>query len=391
MFFEAELLIDPSDVTDLEAPPRPRLRRLLDMLTGGWREATSDQELLVGAVLLHCLQGGLEAAGVDDMVRVYRDGALLYHDQRGQPADLKVAIEQVQPPGRGYDELRMVLQHQDEQLSYVIDLHVCRVYPEDGIPIRGLVHGFVRDLDARAMAMGRGQDLLGALTDAMRGRLPHRSTFDGKGAVPPAFSQTVASLADALRRALPGARISHHERPVFMLPRQRWTDPSQLPGREEADALAPFSGDPGFREMTFYAHLLAPLCRAQDLSLEHVLFVDEAGRPIFRVGDEPLVAGRLRALEPGQPLDVMPSLDVVVFTGHDRDAETRKNGLVPEGTERAGLAARLALRAHEQRTLSGYVPVTAKRARASAGRTLGNQVRGASDWDSYFVVVEGMH
>lgn len=381
MYFEAEILIDPTDVAGLEVPPRPRLRRLLSALRGGWRAATNDQELLVGAVLLQCLRQGLETAGVDDIVRIGRDGELVFHDEQGRPGDLAEAVDGVPTKGgQGFDELRMVMQHHDDELSYVVDLHVARVYPVDGIPIRGYVHGFWRELDATAVPLGRGGDLVSAITDRLRERMLVSPSFDGKDEVPPRFSSTVASLVAAFQQVLPGAKVSSVERVAMLMPRRRITDPAQLPGRVEPDAMAPFSGDPGFAAMVFYAHHWGVTCRAHEVSLRHILIADEAGRPLARVGDEPLGCRRLLALEPGQAFDTMPSLDSLVFTGHDRDAEVREHGLVPPNVERSGLEARLALRQHEMRTLSGYVPTPTPRARATAGSTLGAEVRAAAEW-----------
>ncbi len=381
MYFEAEILIDPSDIASLEVPPRSRLRRLLTALTGGWQEVSNDQELLVGAVLLQCLQEGLLAAGIDDIVRLGRDGELLYHDQRGRAGDLDAAVAQAQAPsGTGFEQLRMVMQHSDEALHLIVDLHVSRVYPADGIPIRGYVHGFMRELDLRRMALGRGGDAKALLTDALRTRLMQSPVLDGHRSVPAGFKAAAARIADALQQALPGARVSHHARALMMMPRQVYGDPAQLTVREEPDAMAPFLCDPGFREIAFYAYQWGSLCHAHELRLRHILLVDEAGRPIVGVGDEPLMARKMPALVPGQRFESMPSHDVVFFTGHDRDAEVRGAQLVPLDAERSGLDARLLLREHEQRTLSGYVPVATPRSRATAGSTLGAEVRAAGSW-----------
>jgi len=373
-------------VTSLEVPPRSRLRRLLTALTGGWQEVSNDQELLVGAVLLQCLQEGLVAAGVDDIVRLGRDGELLYHDQRGQAADLDAAMAQAQAPrGAGFEQLRMVMQHQDDALHLIVDLHISRVYPADGIPIRGYVHGFMREFDMRSMPMGRGGDPKATLTDALRTRLMQSGVLDGHQSIPAGFTATVARLAGALQQALPGARVSHHARAVMVMPRQVYGDPSQLPARDEPDAMAPFLGDPGFREIVFHAYQWGSLCHAHELRLRHLLLVDEAGRPVVGIGDEPLTARQMPALVPGQPFESMPSHDVVFFTGHDRDAEVRGAQLVPQDAKRSGLDARLQLREHEQRTLSGYVPVVTPRSRATAGSTLGAEVRAAGSWKIDFM------
>ncbi len=144
--------------------------------------------------------------------------------------------------------------------------------------------------------------------------------------------------------------------------------------------MAPFLGDPGFRELTFYAHKWGALCHAHAISLRHMLLVDEAGRPVVRIGDEPLAAQQMDALVPGRAFESMPSHDVVIFTGHDRDAQVRASQLVPSDADRSGLTARLLLREHELRTLSGYVPHVTPRARATAGSTLSAEVRAAAEW-----------
>ena len=80
--------------------------------------------------------------------------------------------------------------------------------------------------------MGRGGNSYTALTDAIRTQLMRTPEFDGKRAIPERFTATVARLAEALEGALPGSRVSHHERPVMLMP-HRYGPARQYLGDED--------------------------------------------------------------------------------------------------------------------------------------------------------------
>ncbi len=342
MYLEASLFLAFDEATDVVRIPRPTVGgRLLQVLSLGLVGQTWERERVGAADLLRELAAGVRDAGVTDLVSASIDGVERYRDEIGKDGDLAPVLEQLAADARtaGSDFanlVELVATWGDDVGTYVIQILTRRTHPIDTPPIQVRVYALAAQLDARQVGAGyRGAR---SVSLAVRDRVIERLFRDKTPrAVLGPLGEGLERLCDRLERGL-RARLHTHASDAIVLacmvrPRQTLALELVQPAGGPLDP-ALFRPHPGFREATYYLRVWGDAMTQARATLRRTLVVDERGRPILHVGDEPLDLSETDALRPGLDLaSLQGPLDLAWFAGNDYEDALRAAGCLQPSAE----------------------------------------------------------
>ncbi|MEZ4426585.1 MAG: hypothetical protein R3A51_02700 [Nannocystaceae bacterium] len=327
MYFTSDLVIDPSQLTELKkVKPTRSFARLFYYLTAGQVAEREEHETFTAVSILEQINTALRSVGVTNIIRLSRDDQDLYLDAVGRQDDLPEVMAAVASgagagEGATFSILRLVVERRDAALKHLIVVQVDRVHRPGVYPLRVTVHGLIRGL-------GEGEDEVRArLAAALATQERHDALVAERRALHLEF---VAALAAALRQQIGVDDLEVTTRAQIIRPRRPVTAIAEL---HHADKPL-FHGHVGVDAALFYAWLWAETCCARDLTCRAFTLVDESGRPILEVGETGFRAGQWATLNPEEPFEAPLAGDLRYFTGHDYERELVESGCVeaPPGT-----------------------------------------------------------
>ena len=369
MLYEAELLLSSNALLSLEPFDASGLARLTTYFGFTTRLADQRRERLAAA-LAHVLDA-LQACGIDDAVFATRDGVPCFVDREGAPADLAEISTQVSEGPVDYEVLHLFARetfHEDahhgavdpyrgegtnerHELELAVDVEFHRVIPFDGYPLRLRVHGLIKQLRARADEPW--DELERRTASYIHTRFPTRS-IHGHDDIPEEFHRRVERLSQALSLKFGAENLDSAQRSAIVVPRTpRQGSLEELPAPLGASSFATLPGleDP-LRYLFAWPQVHAGISYAQ------VLVLDGRGQRLLATGTTPVLATGAgqgsgdtpeNTLAPGVPPLHLPVPDILAFSGHEWDAEARRELVIARGTSCEGLEGDAALIAHERR------------------------------------------
>ncbi|MEM6990372.1 MAG: hypothetical protein AAF721_07745 [Myxococcota bacterium] len=341
--------------------------RVLHWLTLGRASQIWERESFEPEEIVARLTRALAAAGIDDVVSVSADDEVVYYDERRVDEDMQLAMERLRSAAAdqtdGPARIEVVAEHFTDDAHFVIQLVGDRVHPLDTPPIRLRVFALFRDLN---LTHAGDVGYRGAATPerAMRQRMLT------KLGTPDAYQHSVESLraamlpfCESLERALREHLETHpaqaYTRCSVVRPRNDAT-PQNVPTRSGLENAPLFRGYPGHREATYYLRVWLKLLQLADAEVRRTLFVDEGGRPIFHIQDEPVRVAKSAALTSGGDItDALGVVDALYFAGNDYESELRAGLRIPTSDAPAGEAAWELIRAREIGVKHIYLGLTA--------------------------------
>lgn len=384
MLYEAELFISSRALLSLEPRDASALARLATYF--GFTTRLAEQRQFRLAVALERVLAALQACGIDDAVFASRDGKPCFVDRVGEPEDLDELSEQAGDGTVDFDLLRLFVREDDSevgdaspdpyrsngtserpQLQLAVDVEFHRVVPPDGYPLRLRIHGLLIEL--RAGADEPWEDLAMRTASYIERRFPTRR-IHGHDHVPEEFRRRVDTIVAALSAKFGGDRIDLALRSAIVVPRHpRMSALEELPVPLAPGSFARLPGlEPALRYLFAWPEVHA------GVAYEQMLILDGRGRRMIATGPTPVVAtgpsqtlgargamprdalhhGLLgdmpeNTLAPGcAPLHI-PAPDLLAFSGHEWDAEARRELVLPRGASCEGLDGVAAMSTHERR------------------------------------------
>ncbi|PRQ08374.1 hypothetical protein [Enhygromyxa salina] len=360
MLYEAELYLSSAALQCLEPREAGALARLSTFF--GFTTQLAEQRRLRLAAALERVLGALRARGIDDAVFGSRDGAACFVDRVGVAEDIDALSEQASEAPVDFDCLRLFVREatrddseaaifdpyrgeiatERPQLQLAVDVEIHRLIPLDGYPLRLRVHGLIAELNSPA---DEPWDTLAQRTaHYIERRFPTRRVH-GHEHVPEEFQRRVESLARSLCREFDTERIDLTLRSAMVLPRHpRMGTLEELPA---ALAAGSFARLPGLEAPLRYAFAWPEVHAG--LSYEQMLVLDGRGRRMLATGPTAVTASE-DSLAVGHPPLHLPVPDLLAFSGHEWDAEARRELLLAPGAPCEGLDGDAALNSHERRT-----------------------------------------
>ena len=368
MLYESELFFSSRMLLGLEPAGANALTRLSTFF--GFTTRLAEQRRARLAAALDRVLASLRACGIDDAVVASRDGRACFVDREGTPADIASLGEQANEARIDFDVLHLFVReahqpehdtgadpyrgegtHERPELELAVDVELHRVVPFDGYPLRLKVHGLIREL--RSGPEESWDELRERSARYIRRTWPSVSVH-GHEHLPEEFRWRVDALATELSQRFASDQFDRADRSAIVVPRTpRQGSLEELPAPLGAGSFASLPGlDDPLRYLFAWpeAHV--------GLGYEQMLVLDGRGRRMLATGPTRVVAtgpnpagGDMpeNTLAPGHAPLHFPVPDLLIFSGHEWDAEVRRERLIPRGGSCEGLEGCAALIAHERR------------------------------------------
>ena len=147
----SHLFIDPSQITEIKRKaPTKAFGRLASVLTRGLTSPNEERETFCALILLQEVNVVMRAVGIDDIVRLSKDGVAVYEDVQGRQGDLKEAMEAFaakvsKESAQVFETLEIVLNHKAIDIDYRISINIKRIHPVGEYPISIVIDGVLTD------------------------------------------------------------------------------------------------------------------------------------------------------------------------------------------------------------------------------------------------------
>ncbi|MEP5339186.1 MAG: hypothetical protein ABJL44_16390 [Algibacter sp.] len=152
MYLENRITIDPSQLTKIERiKPTKAFKKLLFSLTNGVISDKEERETFNTIAILQQINATLRSLGITNIIKISHDDIIFYLDEKGEKDDLKFALDKYEieindAMSIHFKTLELVLEHEDENFKYIIEIiitknHKVGVYPIE-IKTTGLFKNF---------------------------------------------------------------------------------------------------------------------------------------------------------------------------------------------------------------------------------------------------------
>ena len=322
MYLRATVAVDPSRMTQVQrTKPTKAFAQMLHYMTLGAATPREEIETFTAVSVLQSLNRAFRELGVNDVVRLSKDDTLFYLDNEGRRDDLQEAFAHFQEkhpktPLKPFEQLHLVLEHQDSGLSYLFDVAIRRRHRVGEYPIQIRLNAVFSEFG------GDGSDL-------ERTRQVVRTTLSSKEQATQfveekkrQFAEFLERLEQALRAALKVDDVEVRSDTALLRPREKV---AQRPGRHYADVEDPCLGDYyGWDLASAYLWVWGETAFEEEWECRDCSLVDESGNTFLEVGSDGLSEESLPLLDCEQPLVIPddPTLKTVSGSGYDDQLPT---------------------------------------------------------------------
>lgn len=315
MFMAGTLSIDPSELTHIrKAIPQRIFKKLLYLLTGGLVSDQQEHETFTAISILQQLCACLETLGITNVIRLSKDGSDIYHDLAGRSDDMNEAmdaflIQSDHKSSAGFETLRLSLEHETDEMWYLIQIRVNRTHDVGAYPIEIEVNGVPVIFQAEETG------LIGLLT-----RFEHymgdQAGYDKVVLqMKLAFGNFLSQLEQAIMDQIKVDHVIRDSKPVMIRPMHSYSNLDQL--KLSVRFGKPFfQGHFGWERAGFYAFHWANYVHQKSFHVSDFILVDETDQLLMSVGPIGFGAGRSSALSTEAPFEPPEGGDFALPPGH---------------------------------------------------------------------------
>lgn len=320
MYFSGRLSVDPSQKTVIEKiKPTKVFRKFLHLLTVGGISDRQEQETFTAVAILQQFNMAFRALGISNLVRLARDDLDFYLDSEGKKGDLKESVEEFELETDAFDSeyfnsLFLVVEHEDENFKYLIEVKISRIHTPGEHPISVNVNALLRDFksgpndDARAVK-SRMEKIFASQASYDSFLREKRSSFE-------AF---ISSLELEIKKFIHTDEIVNDTRTKIIRPKEPVTSRAEIRHTSHGDPV--YYGYYGGDDYLFYTLMWSSMCHDHHVYCNHIHVVDDHGAEIMAVGEQGFDAGESNALNPGEDFEVPEGADTTLQEGSQFDCD----------------------------------------------------------------------
>ena len=313
MFFHGTLSIDPSLMTDIElVKPTKAFGKMLYYMTLGSASEQEERETFTAVSILQKFNRAFLSLGITNVLRLAKDDVDYYLDQEGREDDLKEAMAGFEQSAsstgqRAFNTLRLVFEHEDEDLKYLIEIKIQRAHKVDEHPILVTVNGLMRDLHVHS---DKGDlDVRNLLNPHFDSQDAYESYTSQKKERFDAFLDRIEETirehigVDDVRKSSE-SRIIRPSEPVKK--HGQW---QSFDGREPV-----YYGYYGYDDYFFYTWMWSDMCHRENIYCHDCCVVDDQGQTVFEVGEKGFDAGETNTLNSEASIELPKDADIDIHT-----------------------------------------------------------------------------
>lgn len=281
MFLRGKVTVDPEQLTHIKVEkPEGSFRKLFYHITGGKVGDKKEIETLKAISIIQQMHSTFACMGIDNVIRINHDDIEIYFDTKGEKADLdfamdKYSIEIDETMSKYFDSLWMVLEHEDEEFKYLIEISVNRNHKVNEYPIEIIVSGLLKEFGDL-----KGEQLKNKLNDVFKNQKRYdRYINDSKQKFDSFLNNMSFELQKRIR--VDDVKIQSTNRLIVQKEQAKKS-------REEAKPSS-YAGTPyayyGFSDFLLYSVLWSELCFDRNIHVSDAEIINEDGHLFGEIGE----------------------------------------------------------------------------------------------------------
>ncbi|MFY0650956.1 MAG: hypothetical protein JXQ96_02935 [Cyclobacteriaceae bacterium] len=309
MYFSSKLTIDPSQVTKIEkVKPTKAFKRMMYMMTGGAVADKVEIETFAAVSILQQLYRVLVSSGINNIIRLAQDDIDFYLDTEGKEDDLKEALDKHDLEvndalSEKFGTLHMVLEHHDNNFSYLMDVKVNRSHDVGEYPIEIVINGLLKDMQA---AEGETNESIKAkMKSVFVSQEAYDSYVNQKRSIFESFSDTLQMNIKKFMK-VDDVRVEHESK--IVLPKDKPVNPKGV--ARNPNAYDPvYHGYYGYDNSFFYGYMWGSMMHDNHVHVHDTYIMNDDGDQVGSIGEEGIDAGDSTIFDPDADYDARMGSD----------------------------------------------------------------------------------
>lgn len=325
MYLQGTLAIDPSQLSQIvRKKPTKAFKKLLYLLTAGAITDKVEHETFCALSILQQLNTAFRSLGITNIVHLAKDGTTFYLDEHGVADDMRTALDTFKldvdaVEASVFQTLKLVLEHEDQHLKYLIAVQIERIHRLGVYPIHVEVDGLIKRFRAHhdESPVSLRNRIASELPDADAHSLLVSQMQDH-------FDHFLGRLGLALKSFIGVDDLRQHQKRTLIRPRGAVDDRSRLPFNQAAARPALY-GYAGVGDLMLYTMVWSELAYSNHWHIADCTVVDEVGATLMEVGTSGFDAATSNALNPDAAFEVPTGADVSLGDSSDLPADLQSD------------------------------------------------------------------
>ncbi len=316
MYLSGILEIDPAQETEIKKIKSSSFfGKILDLVSFGHAGRKQETETFTAVSILEQINAGLNAIGVNNIIRLAVDDYDYYYDDSGQEADLEEALthfkERVDPiESELFDTIFMVFEHEVNSLKILIEVRINRKHKVGEYPITIICNAVVKDFKADENTDGD------FIKKKMSGIFSNQQEYDYYlERQKKIFDEFLDKLEYSIRKYIRTDDIRKFSSVKIIRPKTKIKDKKQIKHSRSKHPI--YFGYYGWDDYFYYSWLWTDLLYDNNLYTHNVSIVDEQGNDVLQIGENGFNAAESDTLNTEAPFEIPKTGDIEYFQDND--------------------------------------------------------------------------
>ncbi|NLR94021.1 hypothetical protein [Flammeovirga agarivorans] len=280
MYFEGIITIDPSQLTQIErVKPTKAFKRIFYYMTLGNVSDQVEKETFTAVSILQQINNVLIHNGIDNIVRLSHDGIDFYLDVEGKEGDLKEAFDQYDleidhSMSSQFNKLVMVMEHEDHNFKYLLEIDINRTHDVGEYPIEIKVTGLLKQFKKENKSRGEIEEEMKSIFKDQESYNIFKSTQQHN------FEQFLNDLKLSIIKLMHVDDVKVDIKSKIILPNDKIQEESELKYHKTYGEYGVHYGYFGFGDFLFYNMLWSNMSYNNDITLYDTHFETEIGEDL---------------------------------------------------------------------------------------------------------------
>ena len=316
MYFSGELSVDPSQCTKIvRNKPEKAFSKFLHFATLGAVTDKEEYETFTAVSILQQVNRALRGMGITNVVRLAKDDIDFYLDKAGKKDDMKEAMEKFEVEtdsleSKIFNNLKLVVEHQDCSFKYYVDIGIKRVHKFREHPITITINA----LNAEFCVAGRLFQKERETTQKMRKHFITQQAYNeflaSKQLI---FEEFLNNIELGLKRFIVTDKINRKIYKKIIRTDKKINKQRSIQRNHHSDPV--FYGYYGCDEYLYYSYLWSDMCHSHNIYCNDIFIVDEQGADIMSIGERGFNAGENNTFNSAEDFEVPQGADKSTFDG----------------------------------------------------------------------------
>lgn len=331
MYFSGKLEIDPSQLTKIEKiKPTALFKKLIHSLSFGIAGAEKEEhETFSALAITQQLYSALKNMNIDDIVRISMNGHDFYLDTKGEKNDLEKAIfefeAKVDPlEAKVFDNILFVVEHASTEIKYLVEIRIQRKHKVGEYPIQVIINGVMSEFQLKENETK--EDLKLRMNSIFADSTNYQQYVQQMKAV---FDNFINNMEMSVKKFMQVDDIKNVSKAKIIRAKERTASPSRLSrfSHHENEELEPiYHGYFAMNSFFFYSWIWSEMAYSNNVFINDVDIVDEAGADVMSIGEQGFNAGEFDTLNEAADFAIPEGADIEAFQGNEYVTELQESG-----------------------------------------------------------------